>query len=60
MKKSFIEKIDMRSLSLKDLQKKAIRYQFYYNNQRPHMGLGGKRPIDRLREFKEFENVTYM
>jgi transposase InsO family protein len=34
--------------------------RFYYNNQRPHMGLGGKRPIDRLREFKEFENVTYV
>jgi transposase InsO family protein len=56
----FYRKIDMKSLSLKDLQKKVIKYQFYYNNQRPHMGLGGKRPIDRLREFKRFENVTYV
>jgi len=56
----FYRKIDMRSLSLKDLQKKVIKYQFYYNNQRPHMGLGGRRPIDRLKDFKEFKNVTYV
>jgi hypothetical protein len=37
---------------------------FYYNNQRPHMGSGGKRggkrPIDKLREFERFENVTHV
>jgi hypothetical protein len=33
---------------------------FYYNNQRPHMGSEGKRPIDKLREFERFENVTHV
>ena len=36
------------------------RYDEFFNNRRPHMGLKGLTPLQKLQSFHEFESVTYV
>ena len=32
--------------TLEELKDELFQYLYYYNNERPHQGIGGKKPID--------------
>lgn len=34
--------------TLEELKEELLQYLYYYNHERPHQGIGGKRPIDML------------
>jgi transposase InsO family protein len=36
------------------------RYDEFFNNERPHMGLKGLTPLEKLQSFPEFKSVTYV
>jgi transposase InsO family protein len=39
--------------SLDELKDSVVGYNFFYNEQRPHQGLGGKKPIDMVEQKTE-------
>jgi transposase InsO family protein len=46
LKEDLIEETDFDSLQ--ELEDELIQYLVYYNWERPHQGIGGKRPIDMI------------
>lgn len=34
--------------SLEELQNELMQYLYYYNHERPHQGIGGKKPVDMI------------
>lgn len=46
--------------SEKERQSKIKKHQFFYNNQRPHMAIGGLTPLQKLKTFRGFKNVKYV
>ncbi|MBS1530726.1 MAG: transposase family protein [Bacteroidetes bacterium] len=34
--------------SLEELQNELVQYLYYYNHERPHQGIGGKKPIEMI------------
>ena len=49
-----------KTLVLSALIGKRRRYDEFFNNQRPHMGLKGLSPLQKLQSFPEFKGVTYV
>jgi len=38
----------------------ANLYDEFFNNHRPHMGLKGLTPLEKLQSFPKFNSVTYV
>lgn len=49
-----------KSLNLDFLIKGRKKYDEFFNNQRPHMGLKGFTPLQKLQSFPDFKGVTYV
>ena len=49
-----------KTLVLDALIGKRKNYDEFFNNQRPHMGLKGLSPLQKLQSFHEFKGVTYV
>lgn len=49
-----------KTLILGALINKRKKYDEFFNNQRPHMGLKGLSPLQKLQSFSEFKGVTYV
>lgn len=43
--------------SKEELKKELVQYLYYFNNLRPHQGIGGKKPIEMIRQ-TEGNNLT--
>lgn len=42
------------------LVKERKKYDEFFNNHRPHMGLQGLTPLQKLQSFPKFKSVTYV
>lgn len=42
------------------INRERKKYDEFFNNHRPHMGLKGLTPLQKLRSFTEFKSVTYV
>ena len=40
--------------------KERKKYDEFFNNQRPHMGLQGRTPLQKLQSFSQYKSVTYV
>lgn len=49
-----------KSLNLDYLVKERKKYDAFFNNHRPHMGLQGLTPLQKLQLFPKFKTVTYV
>lgn len=49
-----------RSYDLEYLIKERKKYDELFNNHRPHMGLGGLTPLQKLRTYGKYRGVTYV
>lgn len=49
-----------RSHNLKYLIKERRKYDELFNNHRPHMGLKGLTPLQKLRTYDRYKSVTYV
>ena len=45
--------IDTDFDSIEELKEELLQYMYYYNHERPHQALGGKKPIEMLEQKKE-------
>lgn len=49
-----------KSLNLDFLIKERKKYDEFFNNERPHMGLKGFTPLQKLQSFPDFKGVTHV
>lgn len=49
-----------RTKDLDYLVKERKRYDEFFNNHRPHMGLEGLTPLEKLQGFPKYKSVTYV
>jgi len=49
-----------KSLNFEVLIKERKEYDEFFNNHRPHMGLNGLTPLQKLQTFPEYKSVTYV
>lgn len=49
-----------KTLDLDYLLKERKKYDEFFNNQRPHMGLEGLTPLEKLLSFPKYKGVTYV
>jgi transposase len=49
-----------KSLDFEVLIKERREYDEFFNNHRPHMGLKGLTPLQKLQTFPEYKSVTYV
>ena len=42
------------------IHREKKKYDEFFNNHRPHMGINGLTPLQKLRSFNEFKSVTYV
>ena len=49
-----------KSLNLDNIIKERKKYDEFFNNERPHMGLHGLTPLQKLQSFSDLKGVTYV
>jgi len=49
-----------KTLDIVVLAKERKKYDEFFNNHRPHMGLNGLTPLQKLQSFAKFKSVTYV
>lgn len=45
--------IDTDFDSIEELKEELLQYMYYYNHERPHQGLNGKKPVEMLNDVEE-------